>query len=186
MLVKNSSRAPVQNPGKVLGAGFLDTVRGVEGLPRPPKDRRVEFIPHLTYFKPQGVPLGFLDEVALTIEELEALRLKDLEGLDQEGCAKKMQVARTTFRRILVSARAKVAEALINGKAIRIEGGNYRLAVARFICLECMYDWEAGGIQRPCPKCGARKVQRMEQNGSDFHHPHRGDRGRWPEKKGGS
>ncbi|MBM7854620.1 putative DNA-binding protein (UPF0251 family) [Desulfohalotomaculum tongense] len=95
-------------------------------MPRPPKCRRVEFVPEITYFKPAGVPLLNLEEMALTVEELEAIRLKDLEGLEQEVCAERMQVSRPTFHRILAAARNKVAQALVQGKAIRIEGGNFR------------------------------------------------------------
>lgn len=99
-------------------------------MPRPPKTRRVGFVPDITYFKPAGVPVRTLDEVVLTVEELESIRLKDREGLEQEEAAERMQVSRPTFRRILVEARSKVAEALIEGKAIRIEGGVYKLSGA--------------------------------------------------------
>lgn len=97
-------------------------------MPRPPEMRRVGFIPDITYFKPAGVPLRELDEIVLTAEELEAVRLKDHEGLEQEDAAERMQISRPTFRRILVGARLKIAEALISEKAIRIEGGVYRLS----------------------------------------------------------
>ena len=97
-------------------------------MARPPKTRRVGFIPDITYFKPAGVPMRQLDEVVLTVEELEAIRLKDLEDLEQADAAELMQVSRPTFRRILVSARAKIADALTSGKAIRIEGGVYKLS----------------------------------------------------------
>lgn len=69
-----------------------------------------------------------LDEVVLTMEELEAVRLKDVEDLDQEDAAERMQISRPTYRRILVGARSKIADALTSGKAIRIEGGVYRLS----------------------------------------------------------
>ncbi|WP_031516291.1 DUF134 domain-containing protein [Desulfofalx alkaliphila] len=94
-------------------------------MSRPSKCRRVEFIPEITYFKPAGVPLVNLEEVSLAVEELEAIRLKDLEYLEQEQCAQRMQVSRPTFHRVLTSARHKVAQALVQGKAIRVEGGNY-------------------------------------------------------------
>jgi len=84
-------------------------------------------MPGVKYYKPAGVPLRFLDEVCLSIEELEALRLKDLEDLDQEQCAQRMNISRPTFQRVLRSARKKIADALFNGKAIRIEGGAYEL-----------------------------------------------------------
>ena len=61
------------------------------------------------------------------VDEYEAVRLKDLEGLEQEDCAKKMNISQPTFHRLVLSARKKIADAIINGKAIRIEGGNYRI-----------------------------------------------------------
>lgn len=94
-------------------------------MPRPPIPRLVKHIPRVTYFKPAGIPLRVLAEVGLTVDELEAVRLKDLEGLEQEEAAARMGIARTTFRRVLVSARAKIADALVTGKAIRIEGGPF-------------------------------------------------------------
>jgi len=96
-------------------------------LPRPPKRRRVEFIPEINQFKPAGVPACELEEVVLTVEELEAIRLKDVEGLDQQNSADRMHVSRPTYQLILSSARKKVADALIHGKAIKIEGGIYEL-----------------------------------------------------------
>ncbi|MCK4856902.1 MAG: DUF134 domain-containing protein, partial [candidate division Zixibacteria bacterium] len=108
---------------------------------RQPLWRRVDFLPQVTYFKPAGVPLAHLQEVRLSIEEAEAIRLKDMEGLAQDECAKKMSVSRPTFARILLSARQKMADALLNGKAIRIEGGNYEMAVRRFRC-DTGHEWE--------------------------------------------
>jgi len=97
-------------------------------MPRPSKCRRVAFLPEATYFKPAGVPLRVLDEVLLSVEEAEAIRLKDLEGLAQTPGAEKMNVSRPTFQRVLASARRKIADALLNGKAVRIEGGNFEVA----------------------------------------------------------
>lgn len=96
-------------------------------MTRPIKCRRVAFLPGVNYYKPAGIPLRFLDEVRLSIEELEALRLRDIEDLDQEHCARQMNISRPTFQRVLGSARKKLTEALLNGKAIRIEGGTYEL-----------------------------------------------------------
>lgn len=91
-------------------------------MARPTKPRHVGFIPGVVFFKPAGVPLRELEVVLLGLEELEALRLKDEEGLDQEECARRMRVSRPTFQRILVSARRKVAMALTHGQAVRVEG----------------------------------------------------------------
>ena len=94
-------------------------------MPKPRKKRVVRFDPKATYFKPRGVPLSELEEVVLVIEELEALRLADLEDLDQTKAAKKMKISQSTFNRILASARKKTSEALVLGKAIKVEGGDY-------------------------------------------------------------
>jgi predicted DNA-binding protein (UPF0251 family) len=95
---------------------------------RHPLCRRVSYLPSVTFFKPAGIPLRELEEVCLSVEELEAIRLKDIEDLEQEQCAEKMNISRPTFVRILDAARKKMAEALINGKAIRIEGGHFEMA----------------------------------------------------------
>ncbi len=87
---------------------------------RPRLRRRVRFRARSTYFKPAGVPLRSLEEIGVTRDELEALRLKDVEKLDQRDAAERMEVSQPTFHRILQSARNKTAEALIKGKAIRI------------------------------------------------------------------
>ena len=92
-------------------------------MPRPCCCRRIGFMPSTVYFKPAGVPLTELTEVTLTLDEVEALRLADLEGLYQEKAGKRMKVSRATFARIVESARRKVADALLHGKALRLEGG---------------------------------------------------------------
>ncbi|MBU2616092.1 MAG: DUF134 domain-containing protein [Nanoarchaeota archaeon] len=94
---------------------------------RPRRCRRVLFKPNIIYFKPRGIPLVELEEVILHVEEYEAVRLKDLEGLEQEECAKKMNISQPTFHRLILSARKKIADAIIHGKAIKIEGGNYKI-----------------------------------------------------------
>jgi predicted DNA-binding protein (UPF0251 family) len=110
-------------------------------MARPRKCRRVESIPGVNYFKPPGIPLRTLEEVLLSLEEVEAVRLKDLEGLEQEQGAESMSISRATFQRILASARRKIADALLNGKAIRIEGGSFEMASSRFKCLNG-HEWE--------------------------------------------
>ena len=87
---------------------------------RPKICRKIGFNPNITYFKPQGIPLRELKEILLEIDEFESIRLKDLEGLEQEECAKKMNISQSTLHRILLSARKKIAEAIITGKAIKI------------------------------------------------------------------
>lgn len=69
-----------------------------------------------------------LEETVLTVDEFEAVRLKDLEGLEQEEAARKMRISQPTFHRLLIDARKKIADAIVNGKAVKIEGGNYFFA----------------------------------------------------------
>ena len=92
-------------------------------MPRPISPREIEEPPEATWFKPTGIPMRDLEEVVLTFDEIEAIRLADAEGLYQEQVAEHMKVSRPTVGRILASARQKIAEALVQGKAIRIEGG---------------------------------------------------------------
>lgn len=81
----------------------------------------MRFNPDVIYFKPQGIPLRMLEEVVLRADELEALKLYDVDGLEQTKAAEKMEISQPTFARILDSANKKIAEALVKGKAIRIE-----------------------------------------------------------------
>jgi predicted DNA-binding protein (UPF0251 family) len=142
-------------------------------MARPPKCRRVEFIPTFTYFKPAGIPKNDLEELILNVEELEAIRLKDREGLEQVDCAEKMHISRATFQRILISARNKIAEAIIEGKAIRIEGGNYRFADKRYFkCSSCEHQFSrpfgdgVSGKDIRCPKCNFA-VHRVTPHGEE-------------------
>lgn len=89
--------------------------------------RWITEVPEITYFRPFGVPSDEINTVTLTLEELEAIRLVDLEGLDQQSAASEMGVSRKTLWNDLKSARRKVAIALIKGYAIKIEGGSYLL-----------------------------------------------------------
>ncbi len=137
---------------------------------RLPNWRRVAFVPAITYFKPAGVPRGTLQEACLTVDEAEAIRLKDLEGLDQEKCADSMRVSRTTFCRILESARQKIADALANGKAIRIEGGSFEMATRRFRCLtghEWDVPFEVMMTMPPqsCPACNTPNILPLQATG---------------------
>lgn len=93
-------------------------------MPRPTCIRRVGFFPNATYFKPAGIPMKMLVEIRLGHDEAEAIRLKNLVGLSQEEAASHMGVSQPTFHRLLASAHQKLTDAIINGKALRIEGGN--------------------------------------------------------------
>lgn len=129
-------------------------------MARPTKDRIIEKLPEIKFFKPAGVPANQIETVEMTMEEVEALRLKDVEGLTQEEAAEMMNVSRPTFQRVLSSARQKAAEALTCGKAIRFSGGDYRLVRPGF-CPECGEKFRGRrghhhGAQknnRLCPEC---------------------------------
>lgn len=90
-------------------------------MPRPKIPRCLRFRPNVYYFKPRGIPLRMLEEVVLKPDELEALKLHDLDDLEQKEAALKMKISQPTFARILNSAYKKIAEGIIKGKAIRIE-----------------------------------------------------------------
>jgi len=153
-------------------------------VPRPPKPRWVNFIPNVTYYKPAGVPMAQLEEVRLSLEELEALRLKDLEGLDQNACAERMKLSQSTFQRILSGARVKLTRAIVEGKAIRIEGGNYQFATGWWICQQCGHRWRSESKlaqdERMCPSCGKDEVREGWHHGPGHGPPPWGRRGRGP------
>jgi predicted DNA-binding protein (UPF0251 family) len=94
-------------------------------MPRPRKRRFVQGRPIVNAFIPDSVPPWGREEVILPIEGLEAIRLNDFQGLDQERAAEMMNVSRQTFGRILAEARVIVADALVTGKILRIEGGHF-------------------------------------------------------------
>ncbi len=97
-------------------------------MTRPRQCRRVAQLPQANYYKPRGVPLSLLECVELTVDELEAVRLADLEGMYQEEAALRMNVSRQTFGRIVEAAHQKIADALVNSKAISIQGGVVEVA----------------------------------------------------------
>jgi len=137
-------------------------------MARPINCRRVDSMPGSNYFKPRGIPLSMLGEVILTVDEFEAIRLADLESLYQEQAAEKMKVSRPTFGRIIESAHKKVAEALVKGKALKIEGGEFVMASSRkFKCYDCHHSWALPyGTGRPesCPSCKSGTIQRAEED----------------------
>lgn len=123
-------------------------------MARHKKPRCVSHMPNCTYFKPAGIPTYELDEVVLKVEEMEALRLKDLLGLEQVNCALQMEISRPTFQRILVEARRKVAEVLVYGKSLRVEGGAYNIDQSRPVCHYCQTTLEPKN--NSCPNCDGR------------------------------
>ncbi|MCM8776517.1 MAG: DUF134 domain-containing protein [Candidatus Omnitrophica bacterium] len=132
--------------------------------------------PGTNYFKPRGIPMTELEAVCLGMDEFEAIRLADLEGLYQEDAAKKMSVSRQTFGNIIESAHKKIAEAIVNGKALKIEGGVVEMIQRRFTCSDCKHEWSIPcGTARSeeCPKCQSKNL-----------HPAEGERG-WARRSQG-
>lgn len=108
-------------------------------MARPRKRRRVCSLPNIKAFGPLNGGINRKASIILSIEEFEVIRLIDLEGLEQEQCAERMGVARSTIQRMYTEAKQKVADSIVNGKVLRIEGGDYIL---------CEIDREQ------CPSCG--------------------------------
>ena len=100
-------------------------------MPRPRKRRILSRAPRPAIYKPAGVPLDTLRHVTLLHEEMEALRLADMEGLTQAEAAERMGISRSTFQRIVTQARRRVALALVEGHALQIEGGTFEVSPPR-------------------------------------------------------
>lgn len=135
-------------------------------MARPVKWRRIGHLPTVLKFSPSdgdtGKGINFLK-----YEEIEAIRLKDLEGMEQAECASQMEISRPTFQRILLSAREKIADSLINGKEIQIEGGHYTRNICPLRCLDCGREWNESlenleddeTVMQVCPKCHSDHLQ---------------------------
>lgn len=135
-------------------------------MPRPFCMRRIEGVPDFTLFKPAGIPSSRLDLIVLRLDEVEAIRLVDLEGLYQEHAADRMNVSRRTFGRVLESAHKKVALALVQGKALKIEGGKVEMNQQHaYGCSKCQHRWVipcADGEPEQCPKCQSKEISRAD------------------------
>jgi predicted DNA-binding protein (UPF0251 family) len=133
-------------------------------MPRPRKHRRVWREPIPAIFKPVGVPLRRLEAITLLHEELEALRLTDLEERYQADAAEQMGVSRSTLQRIVTEARRKVTRALVEGAALHIEGGTIRVPTLRWQCDDCGHRWEVEhgsgqGAPARCPVCQSAAIR---------------------------
>lgn len=135
-------------------------------MTRPHKCRRIEGAPVAAVYKPAGIPKCRLEEVIITLDEFEAMRLADYEGLYQEEASARMNVSRQTFGNIIDSAHRKIADCLVNGKALRIQGGNVEMLKRIFACVTCAHEWDLpGGTGRPeaCPACGGASFRRIDE-----------------------
>lgn len=124
---------------------------------RPKKYRKIKCNPGALYFKPRGIPMNYLEEVILEADEVEAIRLGDLEGLSQEEAAEKMKISRPTFGRIINRARLKIADGILNGKALRLsEDLAEKLSeTLLFKCKDCGYKTRVNRYDKIecCPNC---------------------------------
>lgn len=147
-------------------------------MSRPHKCRLIGQQPSICRFKPAGVPGRQLDTIELALDELEALRLADFEGLYHEAAADRMGISRPTFGRVLERARHKVAVALCESKILVIQGGAVMTASERaFECAACTGRFEVPfgtGWPGECPHCKSSQIQRVDAG----REPHRGGDGR--------
>lgn len=126
----------------------------------PYRKRLVQGPPRINQFKPAGVLAKSLPTITLTIDEFEGIRLADLQGLDHNEAAQKMAISRPTFSRLIEKARYKVAQALINGMVLSIEGGNFDFKQTTFHCPDCG-DYTEQPLRTDltaCPDCGSENV----------------------------
>jgi uncharacterized protein len=141
---------------------FLSKMRGTT-MVRPFKYRKIMSSVIVDYYKPRGIPLCDLEETTLELDEFEALRLADYEELYQADAAKKMNISRQTFGNILKQAHKKIADALINGKAIQIETKVDDIPDI-YKCLDCGIEWESLNFESKCPECNSENVEKAVKN----------------------
>jgi uncharacterized protein len=147
-------------------------------MPRPKHMRHISHLPCCERFRPAGA--GEMEEIVLGLDEVEAVRLADLEGLYQADAAERMGISRQTFGRIIETAHRKIARAVVHGHGLVIREGECSMSrMRKFECLSCGHQWdERFGTGRPeaCPKCGEKSLRRAftdEDRGA-----HRGRGGR--------
>jgi predicted DNA-binding protein (UPF0251 family)/DNA-directed RNA polymerase subunit RPC12/RpoP len=131
-------------------------------MPRRKRHRLVTKEPPVSVYKPAGIPAKELEEILITIDEFEALRLADFEGKSQREASVIMQVSQPTFNRILSSARSKVAKGLVQGSVLRIEGGRYVLAdgSGTLECLDCGASMDMNEEDKSaCKNCGSKRLR---------------------------
>lgn len=139
--------------------------KGIFG--RPVRVRMVSDAPSARIFRPYGLHKGKRGREYLTVDEFEAIRLADYDGLYQASAAEQMDVSRQTFGRILQSAHRKVAKFLVEANALKIEGGEIKMDVRIFQCYECNHKWQQPyGTGRPaeCPVCKSTNIHRAEED----------------------
>ncbi len=134
-------------------------------MPRPTCRKRIGFQPKAVYFKPAGVPIGIVQEVVIGQDEVEAMRLKNLLGFPQEEAASQMGVSQPTFHRLINAAHQKITDAIINGKALRIEGGN--VSIYEEIAGPCRWrkQWGQGCVTAESVVASSGEIKKPKQGG---------------------
>lgn len=131
-------------------------------MPRKKLHRRVTREPPVSVYKPAGIPAKDLEEILITIDEFEAIKLSDFEGLSQRDASAVMHISQPTFNRVLSSARNKVAKGLVQGYVLRIEGGRYVLADGTGVleCLDCGSSVDMSSDDKSkCKECGSTRLR---------------------------
>ncbi|MFX1559395.1 MAG: DUF134 domain-containing protein [Promethearchaeota archaeon] len=131
-------------------------------MPRKKLRRRVTREPPVSVYKPAGIPAKELEEILITIDEFEAIKLSDFEGLSQRDASAVMHISQPTFNRVLASARSKIAQGLVQGYVLRIEGGRYVLADGTGVleCLDCGSTVDMSSDDKSkCKDCGSTRLR---------------------------
>jgi predicted DNA-binding protein (UPF0251 family) len=146
-------------------ASFMQYLSRERGMPRKKRQRAVQRIPTVPIYKPAGVPAKELEEIFITVDEFEAIRLADFKGLNQREASKIMKISQPTFNRVLSSARSKIAMGIVQGLVLRFEGGRYVLTDTGVIleCRECGSELSDVADDERCPECGSSQVRRVGQ-----------------------
>ena len=131
-------------------------------MPRKKLHRRITQEPPVSVYKPAGIPAKELEEILITIDEFEAFKLADFEGLSQRDASEIMRISQPTFNRVLASARSKIAKGLVQGYVLRIEGGRYVLADGTGVleCLDCGSSVDMSSDDKSkCKNCGSTRLR---------------------------
>lgn len=132
-------------------------------MSRPKRKRLVAQAPRMEGFKPFGIPISDLEPVVLLFEEFETIRLLDYEGLTQAEAAERMVVSRPTLTRIYEKARRTIAMALVEGKAIFIEGGDFHIDGFWYRCESCFHVVISQEEKSECPHCHESSLRVLHQ-----------------------
>ncbi len=129
-------------------------------MPRPKNNRVVHEPPLFTEFKPIGIPVAELDQVLLSLDEFESLRLADYLGMSQEEAANEMEISRSTFSRLVEQARKKMVSFIFQGKLLTIDGGNVHFRYNIIRCKECgnMFKIDIDSPMMECPECHSKNL----------------------------